>query len=672
MEIPYNPFHSGELAIQGKLEVKELVAGFAPYVIRTQMPDQHREFYAELPYFLMGSIGEDGLPWASILWGEPGFVASPSPTELTIATLPDRADPLHANMRSGQEIGMVGVQFHTRRRNRVNGRIHSVSNGGFSITVTQSFGNCPKYIQGREINGYAKWADISSASTASDKLSVVDAQLIGNADTLFIASASSKLGADERHGVDMSHRGGAPGFVKILDDGSLLIPDFTGNNMYNTLGNIHANPLAGLLFFDFESGDLLQLTGIAKIVWPEDTEFTYSGALRYIQITPSKVARRGAAMPYKWGATAASPYLPEAAKWRKAVPTSTSVATGKSQYRVADIVTEATGIKSFYLQPVEGGPVPDHTPGQHLPIAVNVNGKQHRRTYTLSAAPSAQVLRLTIKRGGGGTVSKHMHDGISVGDTVTAQAPAGKFVLKETADVPVVLISAGVGITPMIAMAEVLLAEQLPNKQIHFIHGARAACNVPFLNQLRRWPLNHKNTALQLRYSRAATADTDKQPFASCGRIDSPWLTSLKLPKSADYYLCGPPGFMQTVYDHLITSGTLDDQIHFETFGPASLKRVGQTVQRKHAKAHVTFKKSGIEAVWHPSNESLLELAEKNGIEAPFSCRSGSCGSCAAPLLKGTVGYDMPPDYCPKDNELLLCCAAPKPGKRNRELIINL
>jgi len=313
-----NPFHAGELAVQERSGFREKVAKYGPKMVRDHMPDQHRIFFQALPHFFIGSVDSEGRPWASVLWGLPGFIHAPTSTRLEIGALPICGDPLFSGLAAGAELGGLGLMFENRRRNRVNGRVSALDPDGFSIDVTQSFGNCPQYIQTRlysEANVDHRLDMVAAATERRTSLSVDDGKLIKNADTFFIASAAARLGADQRQGVDVSHRGGKPGFVKILEKGDLLIPDFSGNRFFNTLGNIDATGLAGLLFIDFTRGDLLHVTGEASIIWPEDSPLTYPEAERYIRVVPTHVVRRPGAMPFKWQFMEASPRLPEAGEW---------------------------------------------------------------------------------------------------------------------------------------------------------------------------------------------------------------------------------------------------------------------------------------------------------------------------------------------------------------------
>lgn len=280
------PFHPGELEAQHRAGVS-LVG--AP--IRDFMPDRHREFFSLLPFLLLGATGTDGWTWATALHGAPGFVASPDPQTLRIAAPPDQADPLA--LAPGTEIGLLGIDLATRRRNRANGVITAIDPSGLTVAVRESFGNCPKYIVQRQ------WEPAPSAPHAPEHLTGLDPvarQLITQADTFFVASARGP-GAP----ADISHRGGPPGFVR-LDGDVLTIPDFHGNRYFNTLGNLLLHPPAGLLFIDFTTGDLLHLAGEAATDW-HATE-------RVWRVHVRSALRRNAALPLRWRPIPACPPAP--------------------------------------------------------------------------------------------------------------------------------------------------------------------------------------------------------------------------------------------------------------------------------------------------------------------------------------------------------------------------
>ena len=309
-------FHAGEIAVQQRAGVREQVEAFGGRMIREAMPQQHRDFFAKLPTLLVGSVDAQGRPWASMLAGRPGFVHSPDEHRLRIDTLPEEADPLTRQLKIGATIGLLGIEPHTRRRNRMNGHVVALDGVGFTVVVEQSFGNCPKYIQVRE----PQWrSDLATppalqVETLGPALNQAALALIRRADTLFIATAAAG-------GADVSHRGGRPGFVQASDDAGrivLTLPDFSGNNLFNTLGNIQAHPRAGLLFVDYANGDLLQLSGTAQIVWDGAALRAFAGARRLIRIGIEAALWRPLALPLRWSAPEYAPQLEATGTWAEA------------------------------------------------------------------------------------------------------------------------------------------------------------------------------------------------------------------------------------------------------------------------------------------------------------------------------------------------------------------
>jgi predicted pyridoxine 5'-phosphate oxidase superfamily flavin-nucleotide-binding protein len=233
------------------------------------MPDQHRAFFTQLPMLLVGSVDDDGQPWASVLCAPPGFIDSPDATHLRINSHPLKDDPLNTTLAAGCALGLLGIELPTRRRNRANGVVQFMGADGFTLEVRESFGNCAKYIQTRTPR-FAEPAPAVSTpakrAECTDRLNERMRQIIGGTDTYFIASAYS--GHDRRFiSADVSHRGGRPGFVRIDNATTLTVPEFVGNSYFNTTGNLLTHPRAGLLFIDFPSGDLLHLAADTEIIW---------------------------------------------------------------------------------------------------------------------------------------------------------------------------------------------------------------------------------------------------------------------------------------------------------------------------------------------------------------------------------------------------------------------
>ncbi len=308
-------WHDGERALQARMGIAGRMEEIGPRVVRDHMPEQHRAFFQQLPFVVAGSVDDAGQPWASVLAAAPGFAHSPDPWHLRVDARPLARDPLASALKAGAPIGLLGIEPHTRRRNRMNGVVEAADARGFSVTVRQSFGNCPKYIQAREavfVAGAPSWHVPESAA----RMDVIARQMVRNADTFFIASVHPEAGDGAvSHGVDVSHRGGRPGFVRLDGEGTLTVPDFSGNAFFNTLGNIALNPRAGLLFIDYESGDLLQLAVTAEVIWDGPEVEAFEGAEHLLRMEVVSALRMPAALPLRWGPAALSPYLEATGRW---------------------------------------------------------------------------------------------------------------------------------------------------------------------------------------------------------------------------------------------------------------------------------------------------------------------------------------------------------------------
>jgi hypothetical protein len=285
-----SPFHVDELAAQSLAHQQS--SGTS---IRSFMPDQHRDFFALLPYLFVATADERGWPTASVFAGEAGFVQSPDATHLRIDSRLPADDPAAAGLAEDQPVGLLGLDLSTRRRNRANGRVAAIDDGGVTVAVTQSFGNCAQYIQTRRAVRRLRRA---SARQRLDGLDEPARRLIGSADTFFVASRS-RVAIDHASGLDVSHRGGRPGFVDVQGD-ALAVPDFRGNRYFNTLGNLLGDPRAGLLFVDFATGDLLQLQGRVTIDWTDRAAASVTGAQRSWRFDIERGWRRPGALPFDW------------------------------------------------------------------------------------------------------------------------------------------------------------------------------------------------------------------------------------------------------------------------------------------------------------------------------------------------------------------------------------
>ncbi|MGF1602461.1 MAG: pyridoxamine 5'-phosphate oxidase family protein [Thermosynechococcaceae cyanobacterium] len=312
-----SPFHLGEQGIQTRLGIRDKMERIGRRVIRDYMPDQHRQFYQALSFLLLGTTDEQGRPWASIVVDRPGFITSPDPRRLNLLTQPLYGSPLQDTLEVGAEVGVLGILLVSRRRNRLTGRFADIRPDGFAIAIDQSFGNCPQYIQTRSVELVPDHLDLTQERLVyrSDRFDEPAQALITNADTFFIATSYCEDPAAASQGADVSHRGGKPGFVKLEDHTSFIFPDFSGNLIFNTIGNLSLNPKSGYLFIDFEQGDLLYMTGTSDIIWDGAIVDNFAGAERMIRFRAESVIRVEKSLPLRFTFGAYSPTLEGTGSW---------------------------------------------------------------------------------------------------------------------------------------------------------------------------------------------------------------------------------------------------------------------------------------------------------------------------------------------------------------------
>ncbi|MFJ2320590.1 pyridoxamine 5'-phosphate oxidase family protein [Pseudomonas sp. NPDC087817] len=673
-----SPWHAGEQQLQAHVGVAERMEEFGRKVIRTWMPDQHREFYQQLPFMLYGAVDAEGRPWASVLEGAPGFAHSPDPEHLHFATLPAADDP--ALLRNGEPIGLLGIELHTRRRNRLNGHVGDLNGGGFTLSVDQAFGNCPQYIQLRQFQRVPLSDPQTRPSQHLDRLDDAATALIAGADTFFVASY---VDVEGQRSVDVSHRGGQPGFVRV-EGNRLTIPDFAGNLHFNTLGNLLLNPKAGLLFIDFSTGDLLQLSGRTEIILEGPQIEAFQGAERLWTFEVEKLVRRPAALALRWRFDGMSPTSLLTGNWAEADARLQAQALGNRwrPLRVAKIDMESRHIRSIYLEPDDGAGLPVFQAGQHLPLRFTLDGEVHIRTYSLSSAPSDGFYRISVKREG--RISTHLHEQIRVGDVLEARAPQGHFTVAPLERRPLVLLAAGVGITPLLSMLREVVYQGLRTRRIRptwLVQSSRSLAEQPFRQELDRLLEEAGDAVRVLRLLSQPEVDAHQgEDFDRQGRIDADLLRNLLEVEDydqIDFVLCGPGGFTQGLYDSLRELDVSDRQIHAETFGPSTLKRrpdpdatVIEQPPAAITSVPVVFERSAKEARWQPDGGSLLELAESRGLRPEFSCRGGSCGTCKTRLVSGAVNYPQVPAEVPEAGHVLICCAVP--AQSDQPLVLDL
>ena len=285
------PFHEGEIVVQERAGVAASARKVGA-IIHDTLPDAAAAFLRAQRFVILAAADEAGQMWASPLVGPPGFIFASNETTVyaTARPLPDNLLPESVSVPAG----LLAIDLSTRRRMRVNGQIER-SGDHLRLKIAQAYSNCPKYIQARDAEPFPT-SEPRGQTVVSERLTKTYIAWIRAADTFFIATRQPNGDADA------SHRGGAPGFVTVTDAGALLWNDFPGNNMFNTLGNLALDPHAGLLFIDFVTGDALQMSGTARILWNE-TE-------RQVEFSPQRIAQTSAALPLHWNLREYSPFNP--------------------------------------------------------------------------------------------------------------------------------------------------------------------------------------------------------------------------------------------------------------------------------------------------------------------------------------------------------------------------
>ncbi|MEO0828044.1 MAG: 2Fe-2S iron-sulfur cluster-binding protein [Cyanobacteria bacterium J06642_9] len=344
-------------------------------------------------------------------------------------------------------------------------------------------------------------------------------------------------------------------------------------------------------------------------------------------------------------------------------------------------VQESREITSFYLQPQDQGPLPNFQPGQFLTLKLEIPGQPRPviRTYSLSDyAVNPTYYRLSIKREGSpkglevppGIASTFMHDQIQEGSVIPVKPPNGKFVLNVGDTKPAILISNGVGITPMISMAKAVSAVN-PARPVWFLHGARNGEYHALREEMLSVAAQTPNLQLHFCYSRPRPEDADL--YHGTGYVDIERIQSLVAPAiaehinptAADYFLCGSPSFMDALRAGLAEWGVSETNVFFESFskGPKAAVATPEPAADAVSTAEVVFAQSGKTATWTAEDGTLLDFAESQGLEPAYSCRAGICLTCICPIQEGEVAYDEPPTGTPDEGSVLICVSKPKTAK---------
>lgn len=356
-------------------------------------------------------------------------------------------------------------------------------------------------------------------------------------------------------------------------------------------------------------------------------------------------------------------------------------------YKVVAKTQESACISAFTLEAADGSALPTWQPGQYLIFKFDLHGQSYLRHYSIAAAPGNPAgLRIAVKRetapaafpdAPAGVISQHLHDVVQVGDTLVAAGPLGDFVLDQSSHRPVLLISGGVGVTPVLAMLQQLV--QHSDRRVDFIHGCQDGTLHAFAGEVQALVAQRANVHSHLCY--VAPTDTDRQhaAFHVEGLLTREHLQSWLPLDDYECYVCGPTPFMQAVWQMLRSLGIAQERIHYEFFGTATVldKEPAGSEAATADDAAVTVLATAVQAVdasgetvefvgktaalaWDPAHTSLLDFAEAQGLEPYFNCRSGLCNSCMCTLVSGEVDYIEEPLDMPPEGKVLLCCSKPR------------
>jgi ferredoxin-NADP reductase/MOSC domain-containing protein YiiM len=450
-----------------------------------------------------------------------------------------------------------------------------------------------------------------------------------------------------------------------------------GHEQMPALMVAHRRP--GFYFRVLEEGEIGAGDPIEKIAdGPERMSVTEIDQLLYTADHPKEALRRAvriSALSPGWQGSMNS-LLDAAMAGRRAGNAGLSAApaaapswNGMRRLQIVASKSESEDIRSFDLAADDGSGLPDALPGQYvvLKLRPRVDSAPVLRNYSLCGAPGQGIYRIAVKRERDGIASHYLHEHTKVGDLLEVSAPRGSFVLEPGAS-PVVLMSAGVGITPLMAMLKTLAeTERSSPREIWWVHSARDGAHHPFADEVRGLIAGLSAGRSFVFYSRPSANDQSGRNYDAEGRIDTALLQKSDMPLSGTFYLCGPTGFMGAVTSALREQGVPADRIRTELFGPAAAPSNGAQRPAPHPPSGepgggpmVTFVRSGLAVSWDGRFRSLLELAEACDVPVHWSCRSGVCHRCECGIVDGELAYSPDPIDPPREGLALICCSTPR------------
>lgn len=642
-----SPWHEGELALQRVVGVEQQMSAVGSKVVRPFLTPQLQSFFPQLPFVAAAAVDSDGWPWVTLLEGSPGFVHAPDESRLDLALTPPADDPLTPLLTNGAHIGLLGIELHTRRRNRVNGVLQGTA-AEWQLEVVHAFGNCPQYIHDWSAMRPVLPQPGSVLAMRDSTLDQLPESVLAHIDRALTAFVGSYARTDQGIEVDASHRGGKPGFIRRLG-ADLILPDFAGNRFFNTLGNVLSSGRAALVIPDFASGDVLHLSGEARLVDEESVGARYPGAERYWCLTPRHIVWRPGALHWRSHANEVAVEVEPHGPWEALAPSTLQ------RVQVSAVVQETPEIRSFYLK---GEKLAPFKAGQFITLRVpRLDGTHLVRSYTLSASYRQTTYRISIKAEGEG--SRYLHEVLKVGSELTISQPTGSFTAEAsgTGRAHWVLLGGGIGITPLVSLAHELT--DTGRGPVTLIQSVRDVAEAPFGKEL----LDLQARGLHLR--RHVTGSEAAPNGWILGRVSLAQVLTDQELSELQLYLCGPAAFVQRYHQEALELGLSIGQIHTEAFGPSALAQAYAVPPAEQA-VEVSFANSSVVTHWQPG-ETLLETAEKAGLQPAYGCRSGSCGECACLLDQGEVTY--PDGISAPEGKVLLCSA--RPAKHSGRLAIH-
>lgn len=614
-----SPYHEGELAVQQRSDASEMARINAGAIDKTILGGALR-FIEQQPMLVIGSMDAQGRVWTSVLSGNPGFIRALDDHTLELDISQPRCaedDPLWNNLLENPNLGLLVIELGSRRRIRINGVVGKTSAEHILIDVDRAYPNCPKYIQRRNWKSLQPEQAIRvTSSTFGERLTDAHKALIADADTFFVASVHPE------HGADASHRGGHSGFVQIVSGQQLRIPDFAGNSMFNTLGNIASYPYAGLIFIDFERRRLLQLTGKAEILWDlDDPQQETGGTRRYWKFDITGWRESIFTYQLAWELQDYSPHIPELQH--------DSNFNGSLSLQAERIRVETDRVKSFRLRAPDGKELPEFQSGAHLQLKVKLpDDSEVQRHYSLLNNPDDRscyeiaVLKETEGRGG----SLYLHEHVQEGDLLEIQMPKNEFPMVSSASHSI-LIAGGIGITPILSMMHSLTSG---NKSFELHYSARRLSGLAFRDRIEQL------------MGDSANFYASKEPNVQS--LDLHELLATPEP-GVHVYVCGPRSMISAVREITAAQGWSISQIHFESFGAQPLA--------EDKEIRVTLAKSN-RTITVPADRSILDTLLDANVAVPHDCKRGECTMCITPVLGGEPDHR---DIClsPEDKASSMC-----------------